>query len=49
MKNILVLCYQLSPTKGAEYSVAWNYAKNMSRNNRLTVIYGVSGQHLGDM
>ncbi len=49
MRNILVLCYQLSPTKGSEYSVAWNYVKNMSRNNRLTVIYGVSGQHMGDI
>lgn len=49
MKNILVLCYQLSPTKGSEYSVAWNYVKYMSRTNRLTVLYGVSGQHLGDV
>lgn len=49
MKNILVLCYQLSPTKGSEYSVAWNYVKNMSRDNKLTVLYGVSGQHLGDV
>lgn len=49
MKNILVLCYQLSPTRGSEYSVAWNYVKNMSQSNRLTVLYGVSGEHLGDM
>ena len=48
MKNILVLAYQLSPTKGSEYSVAWNYVTHMSRYNRLTVIYGVSGEHLGD-
>ena len=48
MKNILVLAYQLSPTKGSEYSVAWNYVIRMSKYNRLTVLYGVSGTHLGD-
>lgn len=48
MKNILVLAYQLSPTKGSEYSVAWNYVSRMSKYNRLTVLYGVSGTHLGD-
>ena len=40
MKNILVLAYQLSPTKGSEYSVAWNYVTRMSKYNRLTVLYG---------
>ena len=48
MKNILVLAYQLSPTKGSEYSVAWNYVIRMSKYNRLTVLYGASGEHLGD-
>lgn len=48
MRNILVLAYQLSPTKGSEYSVAWNYVARMSKYNRLTVLYGVSGTHLGD-
>lgn len=48
MKNILVLAYQLSPTKGSEYSVAWNYVIRMSKYNKLTVIYGTSGNHLGD-
>lgn len=47
-KNILVLAYQLSPTKGSEYSVAWNYITNMSKENRLVVLYGVSGEHMGD-
>lgn len=46
--NILVLAYQLSPTKGSEYSVAWNYVQRMSKYHHLTVIYGVSGTHLGD-
>ena len=48
MKNILVLAYQLSPSKGSEYSVAWNYVTRMSKYNHLTVLYGVSGTHLGD-
>ena len=48
MKNILVLAYQLSPTKGSEYSVAWNYVSRMSKYNHLTVLYGASGEHLGD-
>ena len=48
MKDILILAYQISPTKGSEYSVAWNYVTRMSKYNRLTVIYGVSGGHLGD-
>lgn len=48
MKHILVLAYQLSPSKGSEYSVAWNYVTRMSKYNKLTVLYGVSGKHLGD-
>ena len=46
--NILVLAYQISPTKGSEYSVAWNYVTHMSKYHHLTVLYGVSGEHLGD-
>lgn len=48
MRKILVLSYQISPVRGSEYSVGWNYVVNMSRNNSLTVLYGASGNHLGD-
>ena len=48
MTNILVLAYQISPTKGSEYSVAWNYVTRMAKSNRITVLYGVSGKHMGD-
>lgn len=48
MKNILVLACFISPTKGSEYSVAWNYVKRMSKYNHLTVVYGASGDVLGD-
>ena len=47
-KSILVLAYAISPTKGSEYSVAWNYVRHMSKHCRLTVLYGVSGEHMGD-
>jgi glycosyltransferase involved in cell wall biosynthesis len=47
-KNILVLAYAISPTRGSEYSVAWNYVTRMSKYNNLTVIYGISGKHMGD-
>lgn len=49
MKTILVLAYQLSASKGSEFSVAWNYISNMSRSNKLTVLFGVTGEHLGDI
>lgn len=47
-KDILVLSYVLSPYRGSEASVAWNYVKEMSRDHHLTVLYGCGGEHLGD-
>lgn len=47
--NILVLAYAVSPYRGSEYSVAWNYIKKMSHEHKLTVIYGTSGEHIGDI
>lgn len=49
MKKILVQAYQISPTKGSEYSVAWNYVTRMSKYYELTVLCGVSGEHIGDL
>lgn len=46
--NILVLCYEISPTRGSEYAVAWNYVTQMSKYHNLTVLYGASGNHMGD-
>lgn len=48
-KKILVLAYAISPTRGSEYSVAWNYVTNMSKDNELVVLYGMSGNHMGDI
>lgn len=46
--HILVLAYMISPYKGSEFSVAWNYVTEMSKDNDLTVLYGISGKHMGD-
>lgn len=46
--NILVLAYAISPTRGSEYSVAWNYVQEMSKDNKITVLYGTSGKHMGE-
>lgn len=48
MKHILVLAYQCSPSRGSEYSVAWNYVIHMAKYHKLTVLYGTSGEHMGD-
>jgi len=48
-KTILVLAYSISPVRGSEYSVAWNYVKEMSENNNLIVLYGLAGDHMGDL
>lgn len=47
-RKILVMAYMLSPYKGSEFSVAWNYVTHMSRENDLIVLYGVSGDHMGN-
>ena len=49
MSKILVLAYMISPYRGSEYSVAWNYVKYMSQDHELVVLYGTSDEHLGDM
>jgi len=48
-KKILVYAYAISPTRGSEYSVAWNYVSEMSKENELVVLYGTSGEHMGDI
>lgn len=48
-KTILVLTYCISPVRGSEYSVGWNYVKEMSLDNDLIVLYGAAGDHMGDV
>ncbi|MGM9842608.1 MAG: glycosyltransferase [Muribaculaceae bacterium] len=46
MRHILVYAYQLHPFKGSECGLAWDYVINMSKTNRLTVLYGTcEGYH----
>lgn len=47
-RKILVMAYAISPYRGSEYSVAWNYVKYMSVDNDLTVLYGMSDNHMGE-
>jgi glycosyltransferase involved in cell wall biosynthesis len=48
-KTILVLAYSVSPIRGSEYSVGWNYIKEMSQDHNLIVLYGLAGDHMGDV
>ena len=48
MKTILLLAYAISPTKGSEYSVGWNFLINLAKNNKIFVLCGLSGDHMGD-
>lgn len=41
--NIILLCYKLSPERGSEYAVAWNYIRNMSKFHKIHVLYGTDG------
>ncbi len=47
-RNILVMAYAISPFRGSEYAVAWNYVTYMSKDNDLTVLYGMSDDHMGE-
>ena len=38
----------LSPYKGSEYSVAWNYVSYMSKQNDLVVLYGNADEPMGN-
>jgi glycosyltransferase involved in cell wall biosynthesis len=47
--RVLLLAYSISPVRGSEYSVGWNYVTEMSKYCDLTVIYGLAGPHMGDL
>lgn len=44
----MVLAYMVSPYKGSEYSVAWNYITYMSKQNDLVVLYGSADEPMGN-
>lgn len=39
MSNILVLSFAISPVKGSEYAVGWNYIRHMSKHHKFFVLY----------
>ncbi len=41
--RILLLSFMVSPYRGSEFSVAWNYITEMSNQHEIFVIYGTSG------
>lgn len=47
--HVLVLAYSVSPSRGSEYSVGWNYIYQMAEFCDLTVLYGLAGPHMGDI
>lgn len=47
--KILLITYPVSPYRGSEFSVSWNYIVNMSRKHELFVLYGTSGNGLGNV
>ena len=49
MRRIAVICCPISPYKGSEFAVAWNFVMNMAKNNELYVLYGNSGGGLGEV
>lgn len=48
-KTILVLAYSISPVRGSEYAVGWDYVTHMSEDHDLIVLYGLAGDHMGDL
>lgn len=48
MKTVLILAYQLSPSRGSEYSVGWNFVAEISKCHRVIVLYGASGDHMDE-
>ena len=47
--KILLITYPVSPYRGSEFSVSWNFIVNMSKEHELFVLYGTSGGGLGNV
>lgn len=48
MHRIALITYDISPYRGSEASVSWNFVTKMSRHVHLTVIYGRDGSEIDD-
>lgn len=47
-KKILINAYAISPTKGSEFSVGWNTINLLAHKYSVYVLYGTSGESMGD-
>lgn len=43
------MAYQLSATRGSEYSVGWNFVNEIAARHKVYVLCGASGDHMGDL
>lgn len=48
MHKIALITYDISPTRGSEASVSWNFVSQMSRHVHLTVVYGCNDTEIAD-
>ena len=46
--NILVHSFNISPKRGSEFSVSWNYVLQMSKLHHLYVVVGGTSHTIGD-
>mgnify|MGYP007069954125 CR=1 FL=1 len=46
--NILVHAFNISPNRGSEFSVSWNYVLQMSKLHHLYVLVGGTSHTIGD-
>lgn len=47
--KIILITYPVSPYRGSEFAVSWNYIVNMSKYHELFVLYGTSGNGFGNV
>ena len=47
-KTILLLAYSVSPARGSEFAVGWDFITHMAREHDLIVLYGLASEHMGD-
>ena len=47
-KKILISAYAISPYLGSEYGVGWNFVTRLSEFYDVTVLYGTSGDRMGN-
>ena len=47
-KKILISAYAISPYLGSEYGVGWNFVTRLSAFYDVTVLYGTSGNRMGN-